>query len=455
LIGKKGKKQKTMRDVAPSEIAEYAGEDADITLQLKEKLAPILEENQADKLFREVEIPLIHVLASTEANGVRIDVDFLKNYSGELLIELSALEKQIYEHAGEEFTINSPKQLGIILFEKLKLSEKPKKTKSGQYATGEEILVTLSDKHEIVQNILEYRQLQKLKSTYIDSLPELISPTDGLIHTSYNQAVASTGRLSSSNPNLQNIPIRTARGREVRKAFVPRSEDFVLLAADYSQIELRIMAAFSKDEVMLDAFRNGKDIHKATAAKIFKVDLEEVDSEMRRKAKTANFGIIYGVSAFGLAQQLNIPRKEAAALIEAYFEEFPSIKKYMDEVVNQAREMEYVETIMGRRRYLRDINSRNYTIRGFAERNAINAPIQGSAADMIKVAMINIQKWMEDENLKSKMIMQVHDELVFDAHKSELELLKSKIPELMSNAIEFPIPLEVEVGVGDNWLEAH
>jgi DNA polymerase-1 len=455
LIGKKGKKQKTMRDVAPSEIAEYAGEDADITLQLKEKLAPVLENNLAEKLFREVEIPLIHVLASTEANGVRIDVDFLKNYSGELQIDLEKLEKDIYEHAGEEFTINSPKQLGIILFEKLKLSDKPKKTKSGQYATGEEILVTLFDKHEIVQNILDYRQLQKLKSTYIDSLPELISPTDGLIHTSYNQAVASTGRLSSSNPNLQNIPIRTARGREVRKAFVPRSEEFVLLAADYSQIELRIMAAFSKDEVMLDAFRNGKDIHKATAAKIFKVPLEEVDGEMRRKAKTANFGIIYGVSAFGLAQQLNIPRKEAGALIDSYFEEFPSIKKYMDEVINQARETEYVETILGRRRYLRDINSRNYTMRGFAERNAVNAPIQGSAADMIKIAMINIQKWMEDENLKSKMIMQVHDELVFDAHKSELELLKSKIPELMSNAIEFPIPLEVEVGVGENWLEAH
>ncbi|MGB0524031.1 MAG: DNA polymerase I [Flammeovirgaceae bacterium] len=455
LIGKKGKKQKSMRDVPPSDVAEYAGEDADITLQLKEILAPQVAEIGVQKLFEEVEVPLISTLAQVEANGVKIDVDFLNNYSAELAKEVEVIEKEIYELAGEEFTISSPKQLGIILFEKLALMEKPKKTKTGQYATGEEILVTLAPKHDIVQKILEFRQLQKLKSTYVDALPSLISPKDGLIHTSYNQAVAATGRLSSTDPNLQNIPIRTDRGREIRKAFVPRSEEFILMAADYSQIELRIMAEFSKDEHMIEAFKNKRDIHATTASKIFKVPLEEVDSEMRRRAKTANFGIIYGISAFGLSQRLNIPRKEASQIIDAYFEEFPSIKKYMDEVINFARENGYVETIMGRRRYLRDINSRNFTTRGFAERNAINTPIQGSAADLIKVAMINIQNWMNEAKLKSKMIMQVHDELVFDAHKDELALLKQKVPELMINAIDFSVPLDVEVGLGHNWLEAH
>lgn len=455
LIGKKGKNQKSMRDVPYTDVAEYAGEDADVTLQLKEVLAPEVEEKGIQKLLEEVEVPLINTLAQVEANGVRIDTDFLNNYADELAAEIEILEKEIYSLAGEEFTINSPKQLGIILFEKLTLMDKPKKTKTGQYATGEEILVTLAPKHEIVRKILEYRQLQKLRSTYVAALPNLISPKDGLIHTSYNQAVAATGRLSSTDPNLQNIPIRTDRGREIRKAFVPRGDDFILMAADYSQIELRIMAEFSKDEHMIEAFKNKRDIHSTTASKIFKVPLEEVDGEMRRRAKTANFGIIYGISAFGLSQRLNIPRKEASQIIDSYFEEFPSIKQYMDEVINFARENGYVETIMGRRRYLRDINSRNFTTRGFAERNAINTPIQGSAADLIKVAMINIQNWMNEQQLKSKMIMQVHDELVFDAHKDEVELLKEKVPELMTSAIEFSVPLDVEVGLGQNWLEAH
>ena len=455
LIGKKGKKQKSMRDADPVLVTEYAGEDADITLQLKHVFAPLLSEEKIKKLFFDVECPLVEVLSDIERNGVKIDTAALKNYSEEIQNDVTELEKGIYEKAGEEFNIGSPKQLGEILFDKLKLVDKPKKTKSGQYATGEEILVTLSQEHDIVQQILDYRQLQKLKSTYVDALPELISPKDGLIHTSYNQAVAATGRLSSTNPNLQNIPIRTDRGREIRKAFVPRSEDYIIMAADYSQIELRIMAAFSKDTVMIDAFKNGRDIHATTASKLYKVPLEEVDSEMRRKAKTANFGIIYGISAFGLSQRLNIPRKEAGELIEAYFEEFSSIKKYMDEVINFGRENEYVETILGRKRYLRDINSRNYTLRGFAERNAINAPIQGSAADMIKVAMIQINDWLKKEKLQSKMIMQVHDELVFDVHKDELELMQKQIPEMMKNALTLDVPMEVETGTGNNWLEAH
>jgi len=455
LIGKKGKKQLNMRDADPVLVAEYAGEDADITLQLKRVLAPLLSDEKIKKLFEEVECPLVEVLADIERNGVKIDTDALAGFSSELQDEIIALEKGVYEKAGEEFNIGSPKQLGEILFDKLKLVEKPKKTKSGQYATGEEILVTLSQEHEIVQQILDFRQLQKLKSTYVDALPELVSPKDGLIHTSYNQAVAATGRLSSTNPNLQNIPIRTDRGREIRKAFVARGADYQLLAADYSQIELRIMAAFSEDKTMIQAFKNGEDIHATTASKLYKIPLEEVDGEMRRRAKTANFGIIYGISAFGLSQRLNIPRKEASALIENYFEEFSSIKKYMDEVINFAREHEYVETIMGRRRYLRDINSRNYTLRGFAERNAINAPIQGSAADMIKVAMIHINDWLKTEKLQTKMIMQVHDELVFDAHKDEIALLQEKIPEMMKNAVQLAVPMEVETGIGENWLEAH
>jgi DNA polymerase-1 len=455
LIGKKGKKQLNMRDADPVLVAEYAGEDADVTLQLKKVLAPLLSDEKIKKLFEEVECPLVEVLADIERNGVKVDTEALKNFSKELQIEITALEKSVYEIAGEEFNIGSPKQLGEILFDKLKLVEKPKKTKSGQYATGEEILVTLAPEHEVVRQILDFRQMQKLKSTYVDALPTLISPKDDLIHTSYNQAVAATGRLSSTNPNLQNIPIRTARGREIRKAFVSRGEDYKILAADYSQIELRIMAAFSEDETMIKAFKNGEDIHATTASKLYKVPIEEVDGEMRRRAKTANFGIIYGISAFGLSQRLNIPRKEASEIIENYFDEFSSIKKYMDEVINFAREHEYVETILGRKRYLRDINSRNYTLRGFAERNAVNAPIQGSAADMIKVAMIQINNWLKAEKLQSKMIMQVHDELVFDAHVSEIDLLKEKIPQMMKEAVQLSVPMEVETGIGDNWLEAH
>ncbi|MBW3546219.1 MAG: DNA polymerase I, partial [Bacteroidetes bacterium] len=370
-------------------------------------------------------------------------------------LETRELEKQIYEEAGEQFNIGSPKQLGEILFDKLKLIGKPKTTKTGQYATGEEILIKLADEHEIVRHILEYRQLTKLCSTYIDALPKLISPRDGRVHTSFNQAVAATGRLSSTNPNLQNIPIRTERGREIRKAFVPRGEEFTLLSADYSQVELRLMASFARDEAMVEAFREGRDIHATTAAKIFKVPLEEVDSDMRRKAKTANFGIIYGISAFGLAQRLNIPRKEASDIIEAYFIEFPGVKAYMDKSIQKAREQEYVETIMGRRRYLRDINSRNQTVRGFAERNAINAPIQGSAADIIKVAMVNIHHWMKKQKLQSRMVLQVHDELIFDVHHSEVALMKEHIPLFMSTAVDLPVPLEVGLGTGPNWLEAH
>ncbi|AHM61280.1 DNA polymerase I [Flammeovirgaceae bacterium 311] len=455
LIGSRGKDQKTMREVPLEAIKEYAAEDADITLQLERKLMPLLKQEKLLKLYADVEAPLVHVLADIEYNGISIDTDALKELSVQMDLEARELEKQVYQEAGEEFNIGSPKQLGEILFDKLKLIEKPKTTKTGQYATGEEILIKLADQHEIVKHILEYRQLTKLCSTYIDALPKLISPRDGRVHTSFNQAVTATGRLSSTNPNLQNIPIRTERGREIRKAFVPRNEEFTLLSADYSQVELRLMAGFAQDEAMIEAFREGKDIHAATAAKIYKIDIETVDSDMRRKAKTANFGIIYGISAFGLAQRLNIPRKEASDLIEAYFKEFPGVKKYMDESIHKAREQEYVETIMGRRRYLRDINSRNQTVRGFAERNAINAPIQGSAADIIKVAMVNIHHWMKKQQLKSRMVLQVHDELVFDVHLDELELMKEHIPLFMSTAVDLPVPLEVGLGTGPNWLEAH
>ncbi len=455
LIGARGKGQKTMREVPLEAIKEYAAEDADITLQLERKLMPMLKQEKLLKLYEDVEAPLVHVLADIEFNGIKVDTEALKELSVQLDLEAKELEKQIYEDAGEQFNIGSPKQLGEILFDKLKLIGKPKTTKTGQYATGEEILIKLADEHQIVRHILEYRQLTKLCSTYIDALPKLISPRDGRVHTSFNQAVAATGRLSSTNPNLQNIPIRTERGREIRKAFVPRGEEFTLLSADYSQVELRLMAGFAKDEAMVEAFREGRDIHATTAAKIFKVSLEEVDSDMRRKAKTANFGIIYGISAFGLAQRLNIPRKEASDIIEAYFKEFPGVKQYMDESIHKAREQEYVETIMGRRRYLRDINSRNQTVRGFAERNAINAPIQGSAADIIKVAMVNIHHWMKKQKLQSRMVLQVHDELVFDVHHSEVELMKEHIPLFMSTAVDLPVPLEVGLGTGPNWLEAH
>lgn len=455
LIGKKGKNQGNMGDVDPDEVAPYAAEDADITLQLKTKFDPIIKENKLEKLLLEVESPLIDVLAAMEFEGVKIDTESLKEMSLSLEKESKEIEAKVYEMAGETFNLASPKQLGEVLFNKLKLDTKAKKTKTGQYATGEEVLSKLAGEHEIAQAILDFRQMVKLKSTYVDALPALINPKTNRIHTTYNQFVAATGRLSSINPNLQNIPIRTERGREIRKAFVPRDENHLILAADYSQIELRIMAAFSQDESMIEAFKQGRDIHATTAAKIFQVPLEEVSGDMRRKAKTANFGIIYGISAFGLSQRLKIPRGEAKEIIDAYFKEFPAVKAYMDECIEKARKNEYVETILGRRRYLRDINSRNATMRGFAERNAINAPIQGSAADMIKLAMIHVQDWMIKEKLKSKMILQVHDELVFDAHKDEVDLLKKEIPQLMANAIKIDVPLEVEVGVGKDWLEAH
>jgi DNA polymerase-1 len=400
-------------------------------------------------------MPLIPVLAGMETEGVAIDPDALNEFSGILEKEIEIVEAKIYEAAGMRFNISSPKQLGEVFFDVLKIDPKAKKTKTGQYATGEDVLSKLSDKHPAVQLVLEYRGLVKLKNTYVDTLPSMINPRTGRIHTSYQQAVAATGRLSSNNPNLQNIPIRTERGREVRKAFVSRNNNYTLVSADYSQIELRIIAEFSKDASMLDAFRNGIDIHTSTASKVYGVRLDQVTSEMRRNAKMVNFGIIYGISAFGLSQRLNIPRKEAATIIENYFREFPTIKEYMDGSIESARKNGYVETILGRRRYLRDINSANAVVRGFAERNAINAPIQGSAADMIKVAMINIHNELNSMNLKSKMILQVHDELVFDVALDELEIIKPVIRDKMVNAIKMEVPIEVEIGSGRNWLEAH
>jgi DNA polymerase-1 len=456
LIGKKGKGQLNMRAVPIEEIKEYAAEDADITLQLKNKFEPMLKDTHTKKLFEEIEIPLIPVLADMEAEGIALDKNALKELSGELEKDILTVENEIQGLARTPFNISSPKQVGDILFEVLKIVEKPKKTKTGQYATGEDVLAKLVGKHDIVGKILDYRELVKLKNTYVDTLPELVNPRTGRIHTSYNQVVAVTGRLSSDNPNLQNIPIRTERGREIRKAFVARDENHILLSADYSQIELRIIAELSKDAGMIEAFQSGQDIHKATAAKVYNVSLEEVTSDMRRNAKMVNFGIIYGISAFGLSERLNIPRREAATIIENYFEKYPRIKAYMDESIAIAKEKGYVETIMGRRRYLRDINSTNHTVRGYAERNAINAPIQGSAADMIKIAMINIHNDFKEKGIKSKMLLQVHDELVFDVLKEELELAKSIIENRMKNAIPtLSVPMEVGMGTGYNWLEAH
>ena len=455
LIGKKGSKQGNMRDVPIEDVVDYACEDADITLQLKLLLEKEIEANDLGNLLHNVEEPLSFVLAEMEYEGVTIDKDNLAVMSKELE-ELAAITQQeIFDLAGTEFNIASPKQLGEVLFDKMKLVEKPKKTKTGQYATGEEILSKLANEHEIADKILTFREYQKLKSTYVDALPKLISPKDGGVHTDYRQAVAATGRLSSNNPNLQNIPIRTEKGRLIRKAFVPRGEDFTLLSADYSQIELRIMAAFSEDKAMIEAFKSGRDIHATTAAKVFGVALDDVDPGMRRKAKEVNFGIIYGISAFGLAQNLGISRSEASDIIKAYFKEFPAVNEYMTAQVEEARKNEYVATILGRKRWLRDINSRNQTVRGFAERNAVNAPIQGSAADMIKLAMINIYDWMQAEKLQSKMIMQVHDELIFDVHKDELDLLKGKVIEFMKNAMDLEVPMEIGVGVADNWMDAH
>lgn len=455
---KKGSKQMNMREAQkkhPKKVKDYAAEDADITLQLREILEPLLDKNNVRKLFDEIEIPLVHVLGSMEAVGVNLDTESLKVISDQLADEIKIVTDEIFEMAGEEFNISSPKQLGIILFEKLKITDKPKLTKTRQYSTGEDVLAKLEKKHPIVAKVLDYRSLTKLKSTYVDALPLLINPRDNRIHTSYNQAVATTGRLSSTNPNLQNIPIRTERGREIRKAFVPRNKDYTLLAADYSQIELRIIAELSGDKSMIEAFTQGMDIHAATAAKVYGVDMNDVDKEMRRNAKTVNFGIVYGISAFGLSERLNIPRYEAREMIDNYFEQYPGVKKYMDGSIQFAREHGYVETIMGRRRYLSDINSGNANIRGFAERNAINAPVQGSSADMIKIAMIKIYKEMKKLNLRSKMILQVHDELVFDTHKDELEDLKLIVEENMKNAIPLKVPVVVDMNTGNNWLEAH
>jgi DNA polymerase-1 len=439
-----------------------ACERADLVLQVKPKLSKELEKRRHVKLMHEVEMPLMKVLATMEYEGVSIDEKALAKMSEDLKKESEKVQKEIYKIAGAEFNIGSPKQLGEILFDKLKLADLPsgqagktKKTKTGQYATGEEVLQKLAADHPIAKKILDYREYEKLRSTYVDALPRLISKRDGRVHTDYRQAVAATGRLSSNNPNLQNIPIRTEKGRQIRKAFVSRGKDYLFMSADYSQIELRIAASFAKDEIMIDAFKNKRDIHTTTAAKVFKVEIAQVTPDMRRKAKEVNFGILYGSTAFGLSQNLGISRGEATEIINSYFEEFHAIKRYMDNSIIQARDTEFVETILGRRRYLRDINSRNVTTRGFAERNAINAPIQGSAADIIKIAMINIQRWLNKENLKTKMIMQVHDELVFDVHKDEVDKVKDNVRKLMEHAVMLDVPMEVEVGVAENWLEAH
>nr|NQU91387.1 DNA polymerase I [Bacteroidota bacterium] len=458
ITEKRGSNQLDMRQVfskKPDALLDYAAEDADITLQLRGVFNPKLDESRVRTLFESIEIPLVPVLASMEAEGVKVDIPALKDYSLQLQDEIEIVQNQIHELAGELFNISSPKQLGVILFEKLKISDKPKKTKTKQYSTGEDVLSKLEKKHPIVAKILDYRSLTKLKSTYVDALPELINPRDDRIHTSYNQAVAATGRLSSTKPNLQNIPIRTEKGREIRKAFVPRNENYTLLAADYSQIELRIIAELSRDESMMEAFITGRDIHTATAAKVYGVPMDQVNSDMRRNAKTVNFGIVYGISPFGLSERLNIPRSEARDIIDQYFNQYPGIKTYMDQNIEFARENGYVETMMGRRRYLRDINSNNATVRGFAERNAINAPIQGSSADMIKIAMINIHRELLKNNFKTKMIMQVHDELVFDVLKEELETVKPIIEEGMKTAIRMEVPVIVDMNNGINWLQAH
>ena len=457
LIGKKGKSQGNMRDVAIEKIRDYAAEDADITLQLKHKLYPLLKTKEVEKVFHEVENPLLAVLTDMEYEGIRVDVDFLNVYSEELDKDAKRSEESVYEQAGLRFNLASPKQLGEVLFEKLQLDPKAKKTKTGQYATGEDVLSKLASRNKIVEDILAFRELTKLKSTYVDSLPLLRNRKTGRVHTSYAQAVAVTGRLSSNNPNLQNIPVRTERGREIRKAFIPRDENHVLLSADYSQIELRIVAAISGDPAMCEAFQQGKDIHTATAARVYGVDEKDVVKEMRYKAKSVNFGIIYGQGAFGLADNLAISRTEAKEIIDNYKKQFSGIQRYMDDTVNFARENGYVQTLVGRKRWLRDINSSNFTVRGFAERNAINSPIQGTAADMIKLAMVKIHQVFKSAGFKSKMILQVHDELVFDVPVEEVDEAKALITESMQRAMELPngVPVIAEAGSGDNWLEAH
>lgn len=455
LIGAKGKNQGSMRNIDKQIVTEYAGEDADITFQLKEPLLKELERYKMTSLFQEVEMPLLKVLAEMEYTGVCLDTDALKEYAKKLQKRISELEKEIEREAGTEFNVSSPKQVGEVLFEKMKIDDKAKKTKSGQYSTNEEILQKLRDRHPIVEHILEYRGLKKLLNTYVEALPKLINKETGRLHTSFNQAVVVTGRLSSSNPNLQNIPIREEEGREMRKAFVVSDADHLFLSADYSQVELRLMAHLSEDKNLLDAFNKGEDIHAATAAKIFKVEVDKVTPDMRRKAKTANFGIIYGISAFGLSERLNIPRGEAKEIIDEYFQSFPGVRQYMDRAIRQARDKGYVETMFGRRRYLPDINSRNSVVRGVAERNAINAPIQGAAADIIKKAMVAVDRAFEKENLKSKMVIQVHDELNFEVLKSEVDTVKQIVKKEMESAVLLKVPLEVDMGIGKNWLEAH
>ncbi|GAA3508914.1 DNA polymerase I [Aquimarina addita] len=455
LIGKKGKNQLSFRQVRAEKQTEYAVEDADITYQLKEHFAPELKEAKTLSLFEDIEVPLLRVLADMEIEGINLDEEFLQSLSSNLENDIKTLEEKIYTKAGEEFNIASPKQLGIILFEKMKLVDKPKKTKTGQYSTAEDVLSYLAKDHEIIQDILDFRGLSKLKSTYVDALPMQVNPATGRVHTDYMQTVAATGRLSSNNPNLQNIPIRTERGRQVRKAFIPRNEEYTLLAADYSQIELRIIAALSEEDTMISAFKNGEDIHASTAAKVFDVPLEEVTREQRSNAKTVNFGIIYGVSAFGLSNQTDLSRSEAKELIDTYYKTYPKLRNYMSELVDFARDHGYVQTVLGRRRYLKDINSANAVVRGAAERNAVNAPIQGSAADIIKIAMINIHKKLKEGNYKTKMLLQVHDELVFDVFKPELDEIKILIKSAMENAYQLAVPLDVDMGIGNNWLEAH
>ncbi|MFN3341141.1 MAG: DNA polymerase I [Flavobacteriales bacterium] len=455
LIGRKGKEQGSMRDVPVELITEYAAEDADITLQLKTVFEPKLKEREAENLFHGIECPLLKVLAHMELEGVNLDGAFLNTYSAQLGKEMEDLEKEISKAAGTAFNLNSPKQLGQILFEVLKIDDKAKKTKTGQYATSEDVLQKLADKHPIINMILDFRELGKLKSTYVDALPEMVHPSTGRVHTSFMQAVTATGRLSSNQPNLQNIPIRTERGRKIRKAFIPRDKDHVLVSADYSQVELRLMAALSGDEHMTEAFRNNLDIHTATAARVFGVPQEEITKDMRSRAKAVNFGIIYGQSAYGLSQSLSIPQKEAKEIIDQYFTTYPGVKKYMEDCIRKAQEIGFVETLLGRRRYLPNIKASNNTDRGFAERNAINTPLQGSAADIIKIAMINIHNEMRRRNMKSKMVLQVHDELVFDAHISEVAELMPMVKEKMEKAVELSVPLIVEIQQGKDWLEAH
>ena len=455
LIGKKGKNQLSMRQVPLEKQTEYATEDADITYQLAQHFRPELSEAKTDKLFEEIEVPLLRVLADMESEGINLDERFLNDLSTALEVDIKDLESKIYEQAGEHFNIASPKQLGEILFGKMKLVDKPKKTKTGQFSTSEEVLSYLAKDHEIIQNVLDFRGLSKLKSTYVDALPNEVQKHSGRVHTDYMQTVAATGRLSSNNPNLQNIPIRTERGRQVRKAFVPRDENYVLLAADYSQIELRIIAALSEEDTMISAFQNGEDIHASTASRVFNVPIEDVTREQRSNAKTVNFGIIYGVSAFGLSNQTDLSRAEAKELIDTYYKTYPKLRNYMSEQVDFARDNGYVQTVLGRRRYLKDINAGNQVVRGAAERNAVNAPIQGSAADIIKIAMINIHKKLSEGNYKTKMLLQVHDELVFDCYKPELDEMKTLIKSEMENAYTMAVPLDVEVGIGENWLEAH